>query len=186
MDYSTPGSSVLPYLLAVVQSLSCVQLFATPWTAAYQASPSFPVLHCLLEFSHTHILWVSDAIQTSLSSPSPPALYSDSFPMSQLFASGGQSTGASTSPSVLPVNIQSWFPLGLTGLINWILLKFMSIEPVMLSNHFILCCPFLLVLQSFPASGSFPMSWLFASGGQSIGASFLAPVLSMNIQGWFP
>ena len=38
--------------------------------------------------------------------------------------------------------------------------------------------------QSFPASGSFPMSWLFASGGQSIGAS--ASVLPMNIQGWFP
>ena len=41
-------------------------------------------------------------------------------------------------------------------------------------------------LQSFPASGSFPMSWLFASGGQSIGASASALVLPMNIQGWFP
>ena len=41
-------------------------------------------------------------------------------------------------------------------------------------------------LQSFPASGSFPMSWSFASGGQSIGASALASVLPMNIQGWFP
>ena len=40
--------------------------------------------------------------------------------------------------------------------------------------------------QSFPASGSFPISWLFASGGQSIGASTLAPVLPMNIQGWLP
>ena len=41
-------------------------------------------------------------------------------------------------------------------------------------------------LQSFPASGSFPMSWLFTSGGQSIGASASASVLPMNIQGWFP
>ena len=41
-------------------------------------------------------------------------------------------------------------------------------------------------LQSFPASQSFPMSWLFASGGQSIGASASASVLAMNIQGWFP
>ena len=41
-----------------------------------------------------------------------------SFPMSQLFASGGQSIGASGSASVLPVNIQGWFPLGLTGLIS--------------------------------------------------------------------
>ena len=43
---------------------------------------------------------------------------SGSFPMSQLFASGGQSTGASASASVLPMNIQDWFPLGLTGLIS--------------------------------------------------------------------
>ena len=42
---------------------------------------------------------------------------SESFPMSQLFASGGQSIGTSTSASVLPVNIQDCFPLGLTGLI---------------------------------------------------------------------
>ena len=41
-------------------------------------------------------------------------------------------------------------------------------------------------LQSFPASGSFPMSWLFPSGGQSIGASASASVLPKNIQGWFP
>ena len=40
--------------------------------------------------------------------------------------------------------------------------------------------------QSFPASGSFPMSWLFASGGQSIGASASTSVLPMNIQDWFP
>ena len=46
--------------------------------------------------------------------------------------------------------------------------------------------PFSSCSQSFPASGSFPMSWLFASGGQSIGASALASVLPMNIQGWFP
>ena len=48
--------------------------------------------------------------------------------------------------------------------------KFMSIESVMPSNHLILCHLF-FCLQSFPASGSFPMSQLFASGGQSIGAS---------------
>ena len=46
--------------------------------------------------------------------------------------------------------------------------------------------PFSSCPQSFPASGSFPMSWLFAFGGQSIGASALASVLPMNIQGWFP
>ena len=49
-------------------------------------------------------------------------------------------------------------------------------------SHLILCRP----LQSFPASGSFPMSQFFTSGGQSIGASASASVLPMNIQDWFP
>ena len=70
--------------------------------------------------------------------------------------------------------------------ISWSLLKFMSIELKMPSNHLILCWPFLLCFQSFPASGSFPMSRLFASGCQRIRVSASASVLSMNIQGWFP
>ena len=65
-------------------------------------------------------------------------------------------------------------------------LKFMFIELVMLSNHLTLCCPLLLLLQSFPASVSFPMSRLFESGGQNVGASASASDLPMNIQGWFP
>ena len=75
-------------------------------------TPGFPVLHCLLEFAQTHVHWVSDAIQPShsLSSPSPSCLQSfpasGSFPMSQLFKSGGQSIGPSASASVLPMNIQ--------------------------------------------------------------------------------
>ena len=64
------------------------------------------------------------------------------------------------------------------------LCKLMSIESGMPFNHLILCYPLLFCPQSFLASGSFPMSWLFTSGGQSIGAS--ASVLPMNIQGWFP
>ena len=51
------------------------------------------------------------------------------------------------------------------------LLQLMSIESVMPSNHLILCCPFSSCLQSFPSSGSFPMSLFFASGAQSIGVS---------------
>ena len=117
--------------------------------------------------------------------------------------------------------------------ISWSLLKFMSTELVMLSNHLILCCPLYLLpsifpsirvfssestliwkdpdacsnscpsswwchptilssvvpfscLLSFPASGSFPMSQLFASGGQSTRASASASVLLRNIQDWFP
>ena len=96
----------------VVQSLSCVQLFATPWTAACQAPLSFTI--------------------------------------------------------------------------SWSLLRLESIESVMLSNHLILCYPLLISLQSLSASRTFPMSWLFTSGGQSIGASASSSVLPMNIQGWFP
>ena len=66
------------------------------------------------------------------------------------------------------------------------LLKLMSIQSVMPSNHLILCIPFSSLFQSFPASGSFPMSQFFASGGQSIGVSASASVLPMNIQDWFP
>ena len=84
----------IPFLLFVVQSLSRVQLFVTPWTATRQASLSFTV---------------------SLS-----------------------------------------------------LLKFMSIKLVMPSSPLLLCCPFSFCPQSFPASGSFPMSQFFASGGQII------------------
>ena len=66
------------------------------------------------------------------------------------------------------------------------LLKLIFIESVMPSNHLILCQPLLFPPSVFPASGSFPMSWLFTSGGQSSGASASASVLSMNIQGWLP
>ena len=72
--------------------------------------------------------------------------------------------------------------VSLSFTISWSLLKLMSIESVMPSNHLILC----YTLQSVPASKSFLLSWVFASGGQSTGASALASVLPMNIQGWFP
>ena len=95
-----------------VQSLSHVQLFATPWTAARQASLSI----------------------TNSRNP----------------------------------------------------LKPMSIESVMPSNHLILCRPLLLLPQFFPASGSFQMSQLFTSGGQSIGVSASISDLPMNTQHWCP
>ena len=144
-----------------VQSLNCVWLFATPWTAARQATlsitnswnllklvssnqfssvqflshvqlwdpvdcstPGFPVHHQLLEFIQTHVHWVGDAIQPflpllSFSSRLQYFQASKSFPTSQFFISGGQSFGASASASVLPMNIQDWFPLeGLSRLFS--------------------------------------------------------------------
>ena len=87
------------------------------------STPGSPVLHYLPKFAQTHVHWVGDAIQPShpLSSPSSlPQSFAESgsFPMSLLFTSGGQSLVASALASVLPINIQGWFPLGLTGLIS--------------------------------------------------------------------
>ena len=67
---------------------------------------------------------------------------------------------------------------------SWNSLKLMSIESVMPSSHLILCCPLLLLPPVPPASGSFPMSQLFA--GQSIGVSASASVLPKNTQDWSP
>ena len=72
----------------------------------------------------------------------------------------------------------------LSSAISRSLLILMSIELVMLSNHPDSVTPLSFCFQSFPASGAFPVSQLFTSGGQSIGAS--ATALPMNIQGWFP
>ena len=69
--------------------------------------------------------------------------------------------------------------------ICWSLLKLMSTDSMMPFNHPILFHPLILCPQYFPASESFPASCPFTSGGQSIGASALASVLPMNIQGWF-
>ena len=65
-------------------------------------------------------------------------------------------------------------------------LRLTPIESVMPSSHLILCHPLLLLPQSLPASGSFPMSQLFAWGGQSIGVSASASVLPLNTQDWSP
>ena len=110
--------------------LSCVQLFITPWTAACQShalSPRACSNSCPLS------RWCHPTISCSVvpffsSLQSFPA--SGSFPMSQLFAWGSQRTGVSASASVLPMNIQDWFPLGLTGLIS---LQFKGLSRV-LSN----------------------------------------------------
>ena len=101
----------------IVQSLSSVWCFATPWTAARQASLSITNSWSLLR-----LMWwchpiISSSVIPFFSCPqSFPA--SGSFPVSQLFTSGGQSFGVSASASVLPMNIQGWCPLGLTGLIS--------------------------------------------------------------------
>ena len=85
------------------------------------STPGFPVLHHFLELAQTCPL--SQWCHPTLSSFVIPFCFqsfptSGSFLMSQLFTSGGQGIGASASASVLLMNIQDWFPLGLTGLIS--------------------------------------------------------------------
>ena len=103
----------------VVQSLSWVWVFVTPWTAMHQASLSFTISRILFKLMSTESVMPSNHLILSC-----PLVLLPSFPpwgsflMSQFFASGGQSIGASTLASVLPMNIQGWFPLELTGLIS--------------------------------------------------------------------
>ena len=105
-----------------VQLLSYVRLFATPWTAAHQASlyitnslslPKLTFIESLMPSNHLilcHPLLLLPSIFPE----------SGSFQMSQFFTSNGQSIGVSASALVLPLNTQKWFPLGWTG---WVSLK---------------------------------------------------------------
>ena len=104
-----------------VQSLNCVWLFATPWTAACQASLSITNSQSLLKLMSIKLVMPSNHLilccPFSSCLQSLPASWS--FPVNQFFASGGQSIRASASTSVLPMNIQNWFPLGFTSLISF-------------------------------------------------------------------
>ena len=100
------------------QSLSHVWFFVTPWTAALQPFPSFTISWSLLRLMSVELLMPSNPLILCRPLPPCPQFFptSGSFPVSQFFPSGGQNIEASAS--VLPVNIQGWFPLGLTGLIS--------------------------------------------------------------------
>ena len=120
------GSSVQ---FSSVQSLSRVRLFVTPWTAAHRPPCPSPIPgvysnSCpLSQWCHPTI---SSSVVPFYSHPqSFPA--SGSFPMSQLFISGGQSIGVLASTSVLPMNTQDWSLLGWTG---WISLQYKGLSRV--------------------------------------------------------
>ena len=108
--------------------------------------PGFPVLHYLLKFAQIHIHGVGNVIQPShpLLPPSPQALslsqHQSLFPVTRLFASGGQNIVASASASVLLMNIQGWFPLGLTSLISLLSKRFSSLLQHHNSKASILWC----------------------------------------------
>ena len=104
--------------IVVLQWLNHAWLFVTPWTAALQAFLSFTISQSWLK-----LMSIESVMPSKPSHPLFIPFYfcpqsfpvSGSFPVSQFFTSGGQSTGVSGSESVLPMNIQHWFPLGWTG-----------------------------------------------------------------------
>ena len=129
----------------VVQSPSCVRLFTIPWTAACQASLSVTISWSSPKFMSIKL------VMPYISSSVILRIFSSFQLLSHVWLFAIPWTAAHQA-SLSTIN-------------SWSLPKLMSIESIMPSNHFILC------LQSFPASGSFQMSQLFASGSQSIGVS---------------
>ena len=108
-------------MLSLVQSLSGVQFFSTPWTATCQDSLSITNSWSLLKLMSTesvipsnHLILCRPLLHLPSIFPSIRVFSNESF-----FASGGQSIGVSASTSVLPMNIQDWLPLGRAGQISW-------------------------------------------------------------------
>ena len=120
VEYQVDPVSILPRSLSV-QFSSVTKSCLTLCNPMNHSTPGLPVHHQLPEFTQTHAYRVGDAIQpyvVPFSSCPQSFLASGSFPISQLFAWGGQSIGVSASKSVLPMNTQDWSPLGWTGWIS--------------------------------------------------------------------
>ena len=117
----TPYQALESWLfIFVVQSLSRIWLFMTPWTAAHQGSLSITTSPSLLKLMSIESVMPSNHFIFCYPFSSHPQFFpaSGSFQMSQFFTSGGQSIGVSVSISVFPMNTQDWFPLGLTDCIS--------------------------------------------------------------------
>ena len=114
------------YISNCCLAAQCCPTLLTPWTAACQSftiswscSYSWPL-------SRWYYLTISSSAAT-FSFCTQSFIVSGSFPMSQLFTSGGQSIGVSASASILPLHIQGWFPLGLTGVTSLLSKGFSSL-----------------------------------------------------------
>ena len=146
----------------IVHMLGCIGLFATPWIT-HQAFLSFPITCTLFKLVSIESVRRSNHFIHSYPLLLLPSIFPSIrvFPMSQFFPSGGQSIGASVSTSVLPMNIQGWFCLGLTGLISLLAkglsrvfasttikkYQFFGTQPTLLSNSQI--CTWLLGKSQF-------------------------------------
>ena len=169
------------YGIVVVQSLSRVQLFATPWTVASQLPcPSLSPWVCSKSCPSG-----SDGKESACNAGDPGLI-----PESGRYLEKGLATHSSILAWRIPLTEEPGWLQSMGSkrvrcnqainthtcpLSQWC-------HPTISSS----VAPFSSCSQSFPASGSFPMSGLFASDGQSIGAPALASVLPINTQGWFP
>ena len=150
----------------VVQTLSCVQLFTTPWTAACQASLSFTVSRSLRK-----LMAIKSVMPSNLLILCRPLLLPSVFPsirvFSSAFISGVPSIGASAS-SVFPVNIQDCYPLGWTGLIS-LLFKGLSrvFSSITIQKHQIVW---------YSAFCMFQLSHPYMTSGKTIALSVYGPL----------
>ena len=108
------------FSISSVQLLSCVRPFVTPWTVTCQPYLSITNSWSLLKLMSIELVMPFNHLILCCPLLLPPIFHSIRvfFPMNQFFSLGGQSIGVSASASVLPVNIQDWFPLGLSDLIS--------------------------------------------------------------------
>ena len=181
-------SPSVPHLSIALLYCGCclvIKLCPTLCNSMDCSMPGFPVLHYLPKYDQTHIHWVDDDIQPSglLLPSSPPALNLSQFQC--WFFSPAQFSHSVMSNSLQPHGLQharlpcpSLIPRACSNSCPWS----RWCHPTISSS----VVPLSYCLQSFPASGSYPMSQFFAESGQIIGVSASASVLPMNIQHWFP
>ena len=155
----------LPLQLSSFVSTLCPAGWLPPWGGKVSTTRNMQ--------DHIHAEKLGQTTPPSCYWP-PPAQLS---PLSSLMDSDLLFSFSVMSDSVTPWTAVHQASLSFT--ISQSLLKLMSIELMMPSNHLVLCHPLLFLA----ALGSFPMRWLFTSGGQSIGASASASVLPLNMQG---
>ena len=197
--YLTISSSVAPSPLQVssVQSLSCVQLFATPWTVACQASLSITNSWTPLKLMSIELVMPSNhrilcrallllpSISPSIRVFSNELLLCIRWPKYWSFSF---SISPSNEYSGLISFRMGWLDLLVVqGTLKSLLWHHSSKALILWCSAFFIesYIPLSSCLPSFPASVSFPESWVFTSGGQNIGVSAWASVLSRNIQHWF-
>ena len=129
-----------------VQLLSHVRVFVTPWTAARQVSLSITNSRSSLKLTSIELVMPFNHLILCHPFLLMPSIFPSirSFPTSQFFISSGQSIEASASASILPMNIQDWFPLGWTG---WMSFQSKELSRVFSSKASILWCSAFFIVQ---------------------------------------